>query len=119
MNREKVDQLFRAIDAMNADAFVSFLTPDAVFRFGSSPPVSGQGVIHGLVDGFWSSIAGSSHTLVRTWVDGDEVAVQGLVDYTRKDGRVVRVPFVNVFRMRGDKIAEYLIHIDNSPLTAA
>ncbi len=118
MDEGRISQLFAAIDAMNADAFVSFLTPDAIFRFGTSVPVVGQGVVHALVDGFWRSIAGSSHRLVKVWRDGDDLAIRGEVTYTRKDGRTVEVPFVNVFKMRADKISEYLIHIDNGPLFA-
>jgi hypothetical protein len=43
---------------------------------------------------------------------------EGLVTYTRLDGSQVIVPFVNVFYLRGDKIARYLIYIDNGPLFA-
>lgn len=118
MDKEQVLRLFDAIDAMNPDRFVSFLTPDAIFRFGNSPPVVGQATVFGLVDGFWKSIGGSRHRLVHVWNDGSDVAIQGEVTYTRKDGGEVVIPFVNVFKMRGDKVAEYLIHIDNGPLFA-
>ncbi len=118
MNQTQILKLFNAIDAMNPDAFVSFLTEDAEFRFGGYPSVHGRAGIFATVDGFWKSIGGSSHALVRHWVDGDHVALQGLVTYTRKDGRVVEVPFVNVFEMRGDLIHRYLIHIDNTPVFA-
>jgi hypothetical protein len=118
MQQDRIHKLFQAIDAMNPDGFVSFLTEDAEFRFGSYPSVHGRAGIFATVDGFWKTIAGSQHALVRHWVDGNQVAVQGLVTYTRKDGRVVDVPFVNVFEMRGDLIHRYLIHIDNTPVFA-
>ena len=41
------------------------------------------------------------------------------VTYTRKDGRKVAVPCVNVFGMEGDKIRDYKIFIDVSPVYAA
>jgi ketosteroid isomerase-like protein len=119
MTSDSVLRLFKAIDDMNADAFVAFLTPEGTFKFGNAPPVRGQSAIHQVVAGFWSSIAGSRHQLVRVWTDGPHVAVQGDVTYTRKDQRQVTIPFVNVFRMEGDKIAEYLIHVDTAPLFAA
>ena len=118
MDTQQVTRLFRAIDDANADAFVSFLTPDGIFKFGNAPPVQGQAAIAALVDGFWKSIGGSQHTLLHVWNDGDDVAVHGQVLYTRKDGKQVPIAFVNVFKMKGDKIAEYLIHIDNGPLFA-
>lgn len=119
MTTEHALRLFGAIDARNADAFVSFLTDDGVFQFGNGPAVRGKAAVHALVAGFFASIDGCAHRLVRLWNDDEHVAMQGEVTYTRKDGRLVVVPFVNVLRMRGDAIGEYLIHIDNTPLFAA
>jgi ketosteroid isomerase-like protein len=118
MTHTEIEQLHFAIDAMNADAFCARLTPDALFRFGNHPPVVGQAAIHGAVTAFWASIGGSRHHLVRFWQDGDDVAVQGEVTYTRKDGGRLTLPFVNVFRLRDGRICEYRIHIDNTPLYA-
>ncbi len=50
MDTQQVTRLFRAIDDANADAFVSFLTPDGTFKFGNAPPVQGQAAIAALVD---------------------------------------------------------------------
>lgn len=118
MDNAQVDQLFHTIDAMDADAFVAFLSPTGTFKFGNAPPVHGRDDVRALVDGFWRSIRGSAHRRLHVWRDGDAVAVHGEVTYTRADARQVTVPFVNVFRMDGDHIAEYLIHIDNAPLFA-
>ncbi len=43
---------------------------------------------------------------------------KGSCTYTRLDGSQVTIPFVNVFYLQGDKIARYLIYIDNGPLFA-
>ena len=118
MTEHHVRQLFQAIDSMSPEAFVSFLTDDAEFRFGNYPSVYGRDAIAATVDAFWKSIGGSSHTYERHWVDGDHVALQARVTYTRQDGKVVEVPFANVFEMRDGRIARYLIHIDNTPVFA-
>ncbi|HEY4157285.1 MAG TPA: nuclear transport factor 2 family protein [Polyangiaceae bacterium] len=118
MNQDAVLRLFRAIDAKNADAFASFLAPDGVFRFANAPAVVGQSAVRESVAGFFSAIAGSAHTLLHIWNDGDDVAVQGSVRYTRHDGKQLACPFVNVFKMKGDKIGDYAIHIDNTALFA-
>jgi ketosteroid isomerase-like protein len=118
MTQDQIAKLHDAIDAMNADAFCAWLTPDALFRFGNHPPVVGQAAIHAAVTGFWGTIEASRHHLVRLWSDGDDVAVQGEVTYTRKDGGRLTLPFVNVFRLRDGRICEYRIHIDNAPLYA-
>jgi ketosteroid isomerase-like protein len=65
--------LFAAIDAQDGAAFVSFLTDDAVFRFGSAPPVRGRAAVKAAVEAFFSSIAGLSHSIDQTLGDGDTV----------------------------------------------
>jgi ketosteroid isomerase-like protein len=109
-------RLFAAIDARDASAFVDFLTPDARFRFGNSPPIVGSTPIAAAVGGFFTAISACSHRLLRTFSAPSAVACEGEVTYTRHDGSSVTVPFANVFELRGHKIASYCIYIDNSPL---
>ena len=110
--------LFAAIDAQDGAAFVSFLTDDAVFRFGSAPPVQGRAAVQAAVEGFFGSIAGLSHAIDRTLGKGDTLVCEGEVTYTRHDGRVVAIPFVDVLEYEGELIAEYKIYIDIAPLYA-
>ena len=110
--------LFAAIDAQDGAAFVSFLTDDAVFRFGSAPPVQGRANVQEAVEAFFASIAGLSHSIERTQGEGDTLFLEGVVTYTRHDGRPVAIPFVDVFEYEGEKISEYKIYIDVGPLYA-
>ena len=64
-------------------------------------------------------IASSRHEMLHTWQDADTAVCEGKVTYTRLDGSQVELPFVNVFYLRGDLIARYLIYIDSAPLFAA
>lgn len=115
-NTAWVPELFKAIDTKDTDKFCSFITDDGVFRFGNMPPVTGQEKIHELVGGFFDSLKGLAHTVPDTWEIGDVVIIRGEVTYTRNDDTRHTVPFCNVFRMDGDKIADYAIYIDNSEL---
>jgi limonene-1,2-epoxide hydrolase len=110
--------LFAAIDAQDGAAFVSFLTDDAVFRFGSAPPVQGRAAVQAAVEGFFDSIAGLSHSIDRTLGEGSTLVCEGQVTYTRHDGSTIAIPFTNVFEYEGELIAEYKIYIDISPLYA-
>ena len=110
--------LFAAIDAQDGAAFVAFLTDDAVFRFGSAPPVKGRSAVQAAVEAFFGSIAGLSHEIYRTLRDGSTLVCEGEVTYTRHDGSSVAIPFADVFEYAGDKIAEYKIYIDIGPLYA-
>jgi len=113
-----ITDLFKSIDAMNSDKFVSFLTEDAGFKFGNAPVVTGKEAIKKSVQDFFSTINGLSHKLTNTWTQQDSIICQGEVTYTRKDEKKVTIPFVNIFNMKEDLVKEYLIYIDVGPLFA-
>ncbi len=117
--KEKIYGLFKAIDEMDSDKFVTFLTDDAEFRFGNAPAVLGKPAIREAVAGFFSSIKAISHKNINLWVHPDSIVYEGEVTYTRHDGSKLSIPFVNKFGMVGNKIKDYYIYIDITPLYSA
>jgi len=113
-----LDGVFQAIDAMDADRFVSFLTEDGEFRFGSAPAVTGREAVGAAVQAFFASISGLSHSVTRVWRDDASLACEGEVCYQRHDGSEVAIPFVDVFELQDDLISSYKIYIDIAPLYA-
>ena len=111
-----IDELFASIDAMDPDRFVSFLTDDAVFRYGSSPAAEGRTTVREGVAGFFTTVKALGHTIEGVWEQPDVVFVQGLVHYTRHDDSKVSIPFCNCLKMNGEKIREYLVYIDPTPM---
>lgn len=116
MNAERLQQLFDAIDRMDADGFVAFLTPSACFRFGNAPTVRGREAIHQAVAAFFASIQGIDHRVLGQWQCGDVLICHGEASYTRADDSRLDVPFANILRMQGHLIDEYLIFVDASAL---
>lgn len=116
--RDRLGDLFAAIDANDADRFVDFLAEKASFRFGSAPPAQGKEAIHAAVGGFFASIAGCRHTVTRTIADGDVLICEGEVTYTRHDSSEITLPFANIFELEGDLISSYKIYADAGPLYA-
>jgi len=110
------ETLFEAIDSGNAEAFVTFLTPDAHFRFANAPVMIGLQAISAAVAVFFAAIGSSRHRLLDIWSVGGSAGCEGEVTYTRHDGSVVTFPFANVFRLRGNEIAAYRVYIDISAL---
>ncbi len=113
-----IQKLTASIDAMDADTFVSFLSEDAQFRYGSNPPTVGKGPIRDGVAMFFTQFKKLQHRVLGTWTHSDAVFVQGEVTYTRHDGSQITIPFLNCLKMRNDKVHEYLIYIDPSPMAA-
>jgi ketosteroid isomerase-like protein len=116
MTKDGISRLFETVDARDADAFASFLSENAVFRYGSQPAVQGKEAIRGYVSAFFGSLEALSHQVVDSWERDDSMVCQGVVTYTRRDGRDVSLPFTNILRFEGDLIRDYLVYIDPTPL---
>jgi ketosteroid isomerase-like protein len=115
-----VREVFQAVDAKDAPRFASCLTPDAIFRYANAPPITGPEAIREAVAQFFGAVQALRHGLLGVWTVDDLVFCKGEVSYTRHDGsKAGPFPFLNLFKMRGDKIAEYLIYVDITPLFAA
>ena len=112
------DKLFASIDAMDTESFLSFLAEDCVFRFGSSPPVTGRDAIGNTVNDFFSMFAALHHDLHRVVAGDSGIACEGEVAYTRHDGKRVTVPFCNIFEVDAGLISLYRIYIDMAPVFA-
>lgn len=116
-HRDFIPALFATIDRKDARGFASFITADGSFRFGNWPTANGTAAITGAVSEFFGTVDKISHRVDQTWSDQDALFVQGEVSYVRKDGKSVGpLPFMNVFRMSGDKVREYLVYADVSAL---
>ena len=114
----RLHEMFAAIDAKNTAGFLSFLSPDASFRFGSAPPVQGHAAIGAAVGGFFSSIEGSSHRLDKILGDESTLVCEGEVNYRRLDKSEISIPFTDVLETSAGLINNYKIYIDIGPLFA-
>jgi hypothetical protein len=116
MNKEDILALFKAIDRFDTKAFVSYLDEEANFKFGNIPVVKGRNAIFEFVAGFFQAIRGIRHTNFEIWELEGIRFVNATVTYTRLDGSTLTVNFSNTFKLKGDRIKDYLIFIDNSEL---
>jgi ketosteroid isomerase-like protein len=116
MAKLDVDGLFKSIDGMDADAFVGFLTDDATFRYGSQNPVEGKAAVREYVETFFGMIDSLSHNVEAVLEGENSMCCYGNATYVRQDGGEVTLPFANIFRLQGDKVKDYLVHIDPAPL---
>jgi ketosteroid isomerase-like protein len=108
---------FEVVDSGDIDALVAFLTEDAVFRYGSQPPVQGRAAIHAYMSAIQSPII-TRHEVLHTWKNDDSLVVQGEVTFRPPTGSELRLPFMDVFHLRQKKISDYRIYIDPTPLFA-
>jgi limonene-1,2-epoxide hydrolase len=59
------------------------------------------------------------HVILEQWSDGDVAAVRVEVTYRMNNGDSFTIPGITRFRVKGDRIVEYLIFMDPSPVVAA
>src|SRR3989338_7157736 len=114
--KDKMAQLFAAIDRKDANGFVSFFTEDASFRFANAPVIRNKENIKNAVALFFSNIKSLRHRLLDVWEQGNVIICEGEVTYTRHNGTELTLPFADILRMKGDLIADYRIYMDISPL---
>ncbi len=117
MSRD-VAQVFADIDAFDPDKFVAHLTPDAKFRFANADPVTGRAAVKEAVAGFFSTIEGLTHHILKVHEIGDTVIAQIDVEYRRKDGKTVTVPNADILVYDGDLVSDWQIYIDVTPVYA-
>jgi ketosteroid isomerase-like protein len=113
--------MFAAGDSGNTDRMLSFLTDDVVLVFGNTDAVRGKAAVEAKASQVKSGLKGVRHDIHDIWQVGenaDVVIARMTVHYDRLDGNTVSVPCCNIFRMRGDLIADYRIYIDVNPVFA-
>ncbi len=109
-----VNEMFEALDADGVPGLFPYLDEQVLFRFGSFPPDRGRDRFAAAWAAMSPRVRGLSHELVESWAIEDRVICHGYVSYTLVDGSTVTVPFANFFRLREDRITEYLIYVDAS-----
>jgi len=116
MTKEDILSLFKAIDRFDTKSFAEFLHEQAEFRFGNMPVVKGKNAIFEFVAGFFQAIKAIKHTNLEVWELEEIRFVNGTVTYTRHNGSLLTVNFSNTFKLKENKIKDYVIFIDNSAL---
>ncbi len=111
-----VKNVFAAVDRKDATAFANFLAEDGTFRFGNADSVHGRNHVEEAVAGFFKLLEGLSHDNIEFWQVGNVITVRLDVTYWRTDGHEVLMPAMTLWRLKGDKIADYQIFSDLTPL---
>lgn len=111
-------KLYAEIDGMRMEGFLAGLTDDIRIAFANHPTAVGKQQVRDAIGAFWSTIKGMKHHFVKVITEGDDLALEARIDYTRVDGKVVTIPCTTLVKRRGDKVAEMRIYMDAAPIYA-
>ncbi len=111
----------RLLQAADSDiaAFFGFFTPETQFRMGNADIITGSDDIMAWVGQYLGSVAGMKHDILDEFYNDDTAALRVNVTYTMQSGASFTLPAVTRTKIRGDKVVEYLIYMDPSPVAEA
>lgn len=111
----------RLLAAADTDivAFFDFFTDETRFRMGNADVVIGKDQIMAWVGQYLGSVAGMRHEVLEEFYGEDTAALRVDVTYTMRSGSSFTLPAITRTRIRGDKVVEYLIYMDPSPVAEA
>ncbi|MFF4467764.1 nuclear transport factor 2 family protein [Streptomyces mirabilis] len=119
MTTEFAAKVFALVDATDAAGFSRLFTPQGRMRFGNNEPMTGPEEIEAGVGGFFGTIKGLRHTVVREWHSGSDAIFEEMVDYYRLDGDTVTIPAVTMWHVDEDGlIDDFRVYFDLGPLFA-
>ena len=109
-------EVYEAVDSMDEQRLMRFLTEGCTFVFGNQDPVVGRAHIAEYSRQFMTQIAAINHRLLDVWGFDDVIVSRIEVTYTRNDRSTVIAPAVTIWRVRDRQIDDYRIYADVTSL---
>jgi ketosteroid isomerase-like protein len=110
-----INQFNDAFNRHDVDGVMALMTDDCVFENTSPAPDGARFEGQVAVRGFWEEFfAGSPHArfdVEDMFAAGDRCTVRWIYHWTNADGTEGHIRGVDVFRVRGDKVAEKLAYV--------
>jgi len=113
-----IEPMYEAVDALDVEGMLRWLTDDAESQLGNGPVVKGKSAIRESFTGFFATLDGMSHQMLETHVGDTTVVLEALVTYTVRGGASVTVPAATALDVEGDLVRATRVYIDLSPLMA-
>jgi ketosteroid isomerase-like protein len=110
-----VNRLFGAVDRRDLTAYLDCFTEDAEYKAGNYPPVFGHAGIQEFGAAMIPLFDKVLHNVENTWRSGDTVVCELELTYYRKDGKVVKIPCVDLIRLKDEKVKSLRAYLDATP----
>jgi limonene-1,2-epoxide hydrolase len=115
-----VEAMERAVMAHDRAAAERYLAPDLVYTVGARPPLHGLDALFAYLEAQRRVARWEGHTLRGAWPVPEGLVVEVVSHFTRvADGRRISFPCVDIYRLRGERIADWRVFADMSPFSTA
>jgi ketosteroid isomerase-like protein len=98
------------------DEYLAFFADDCIYRVANQSNVIGKEALAQAAGRFRSSVERVEHRILQLWVMSDRVTCELEAIYTRKDGKTVSLPCLDIFTIESGKIRGLQIFADLSPV---
>jgi alkylhydroperoxidase/carboxymuconolactone decarboxylase family protein YurZ/catechol 2,3-dioxygenase-like lactoylglutathione lyase family enzyme/limonene-1,2-epoxide hydrolase len=110
-----LEKMYEALHAENWDEFVTFFTPNLLYKIGANEPVVGPEACRDLLMHIYKTLKLTSHNARGMWEISNTIILEMDANYVHKlDKRFVQVPCTDIYRFEGDKICEWRVYPDAS-----
>lgn len=111
---EVLKSLIAAWTAGDIEGALSHMHDDIVWHYAAAvaPPARGKAKARKFLENFKDQLAEVRWRLFDFAESGDRLFVEGVDEFTQKDGAVVRAPYAGVFEFAGDKIIGWRDYVD-------
>jgi alkylhydroperoxidase/carboxymuconolactone decarboxylase family protein YurZ/catechol 2,3-dioxygenase-like lactoylglutathione lyase family enzyme/ketosteroid isomerase-like protein len=114
---ERIGKMYEALHAENWDEFMTFFTPNLLYKVGANDPVIGPEACRDFLINIYKYLKLTTHNARGTWAIDNTVILEMDANYVNKvDKRFVQVPCTDIYRFEGDRIYEWRVYPDPSQL---
>lgn len=112
---KRLAKMYEALHAENWDEFMTFFTPNLLYKIGANEPVIGPEACRDLLTHIYKTLKLTTHNTRGMWEFGNTIVLEMDANYVHKqEKRFVQVPCVDIYRFDGDKIYEWRVYPDAS-----
>ena len=112
---ESVKAAYVAVEANDVAHYVTFFTEDCSYKVGNFDAVHGHDGITALATPLVDMFSSVTHDVKQFWESGDTVICEMDITYSRKDGKVVVIPCVDIIHFAGGKVKDLKAYLDPTP----
>ncbi len=107
---------FEDVDTMIPEKVTQYYNEDSVFKFGNAPAAQGPKEIKNALDHFYQLINSMEHHNTGLWLGDKSGVFEADVHFKNTSGETIVIPAVSIMRLEEDKIKDFRMVMDATPL---